>query len=212
MKAVEDAKLARTIPYTRIDEDTAIAFNFTEEKMAISAHQKSSSDQHDDTEAGGDLLADVPSDEESDEYEMTMCNVCGKLRDPYPDTTTKSHELYRDPRFLDRESCQLENWEDPSYMYKGEFCSHKHQCHLRGNVPVMPLFSGPKIDTTLHREKKLHLTTQLFGTCHTIMPTCLLTYRAKRGRKALTQTHHNGNRMQETLCFMNGTDCVVGKH
>ena len=79
LKAVEDAKLARTTPYTRIDEDTAIAFNFTEVKMAISAHQKSGSDQQDDTDAGGDLLADVPSDEESDEYEMTMCNVCGKV-------------------------------------------------------------------------------------------------------------------------------------
>ncbi len=127
LKNVEDAKLARTIPYTRIEEDTATAFNFTEKKIAISAHQKPNSDQQDVTKAGGDLLADVPPDEESDEHEMTMCNICGKLRGPHLDTTTKRHECYRNPRFLDRESCRLENGNDPNYMYKGDFCSHKHR-------------------------------------------------------------------------------------
>ena len=39
-------------------------------------------------------------------------------------------------------------------MYKSEFCSHKQSHPLKGNVPVMQLFSGPKTDITLHREKE----------------------------------------------------------
>ncbi len=52
LKNIDDAKLARTIPYIRIDEDTAKAFNFTKKKMAMSARQNPHPDQHDDTDAG----------------------------------------------------------------------------------------------------------------------------------------------------------------
>ena len=153
--SIEGAKLAITSPWTRIDEETARNFNFTEVKMAIPSHQHSQPDMErpakgdSDTEAGGDSLSD--SEAESEECYLSMFNVCGTLRDPHPDTTSKSHELYRDPWFIDRESYELKTWDDPNYLYKCEFCTHKRTHHLRGNLPAMPLSEGPKTDGTLHR-------------------------------------------------------------